>query len=358
MKRLLLLGGLSILLTGCGTSFGPNALRKTHPGYNEAVTASLNNELLLNMVRMKYRDNPIFLEITTIAANQVLTGTGSFSANANSLKGENYIPSVGGTYTQQPTINYNVLRGKEFAGRMLAQIYDSICYGLIQNGWNIERIFNLYVDRINNLENAPTACKPTPEKAPDYEKFHRLTAILGELQYKRLIEIDKKPDNNDISVDMVFRFKPSAEMADKIAEAKSLMGLRQDKNDFKFKNNFLELKNNRITIRFRSMMGIMFFLSQAIEIPSEHIEKGLVTVTKNADGSPFNWDNATGKLFKVYCDKKRPVDAFAWVRYHGYWYYIKDNDLHSKSTFHLLSELFSVQAGRPTPREPVLMLSI
>ena len=42
----------------------------------------------------------------------------------------------------------------------------------------------------------------------------------------------------------------------------------------------------------------------------------------------------------------RPANAFVAVPYRGAWFYIADNDLESKSTFMLLTQLFNLQAGQ------------
>ncbi|MDE0285889.1 MAG: hypothetical protein OXN26_15235, partial [Gammaproteobacteria bacterium] len=58
---LLLIIALAAALSGCQSAFGPQALERTHPAYNEAIIASINEQMLRNLVRMRYRDVPFFL---------------------------------------------------------------------------------------------------------------------------------------------------------------------------------------------------------------------------------------------------------------------------------------------------------
>src|SRR5258708_7972963 len=51
-----------------GCSFGPNAVHKTRLPYNEAVKVTSEEQLLLNVVRLRYSDNPSSLAVTTVAA--------------------------------------------------------------------------------------------------------------------------------------------------------------------------------------------------------------------------------------------------------------------------------------------------
>jgi hypothetical protein len=54
----------------------------------------------------------------------------------------------------------------------------------------------------------------------------------------------------------------------------------------------------------------------------------------------------------------RPENAVIAVRYRGYWFWIDDTDLDSKSTFAMLSQIFSLQAGKAEGIVPVLTLPV
>jgi len=54
------------LAPGCG--LGPRSLHRTRLPYNEAVKVTTEEQLLLNVVRLRYSDNPSSLAISTIAA--------------------------------------------------------------------------------------------------------------------------------------------------------------------------------------------------------------------------------------------------------------------------------------------------
>ncbi len=103
----------------------------------------------------------------------------------------------------------------------------------------------------------------------------------------------------------------------------------------------------------------MYYLSQGVEVPGEHIDKGKVTVTYNPDGSRFDWQRLTGSLLRVRSEKDFKPGRFAVaVSHRGAWFYIDDSDLNSKSTFSLLSQIFSLQAGKVPSSAPLLTLPI
>ena len=112
-------------------------------------------------------------------------------------------------------------------------------------------------------------------------------------------------------------------------------------------------------MRTRSISSLMFYLSQNVSVPPEHDAAGLVTITKRADGSPFDWnDTPAGSVFRVAYSKKRPSASAIAIPYRGYWFYIADNDLETKTTFLLLMQLFSLQAGQTSSVPPTLTIPV
>jgi len=105
-------------------------------------------------------------------------------------------------------------------------------------------------------------------------------------------------------------------------------------------------------------MGVFHFLSQGVEPPADHVERGLVTQTRYDDGSPFDWTEVTGDLLRVQSQGSPPGDAFVRVRYRGRWFFIDDTDLESKTTFGLLTTLFKLQSGDVKNVGPTLTLPV
>jgi hypothetical protein len=105
------------------------------------------------------------------------------------------------------------------------------------------------------------------------------------------------------------------------------------------------------SFRFRAVQQLpsvaarLFYMCHAISVPPEHVEEGLVTVTRNPDGTPFDWGMVTGDLIQVCVAKHKPKRAAVPVQYHHYWYYIDDADIASKTTLALFRELMRLQKG-------------
>jgi hypothetical protein len=232
----------------------------------------------------------------------------------------------------------------------------NVTLGMSSSGWKLQRVFNTCIEKINDVENAPSASGPTPRYKPNYEKFYEMTDLLKKLEDANLIAIGIDPNNQQ---GLIMRIKQSTANNADVIKFKQILDLDQNKNEFFFDSNFLKTGSNGLVVRTRSLMGVLFYLSHAVDVPFEDIENGVVQTTVAEDDSVFDWSqNASGTLLKVHCSKDKPRDAFITTYYRGHWFYIADNDLHSKSTFMFVSMLFNLQAGEASSADVVPMLTI
>jgi hypothetical protein len=102
----------------------------------------------------------------------------------------------------------------------------------------------------------------------------------------------------------------------------------------------------------------MYYLSQAVDAPPADVQKGKVKTTKIETGDLFDWNILLGGIFKIKTGPLRPADASISVSYRENWFYIDDSDLDSKSTFVMLSQIFSLQAGKAEGIVPLLTLPV
>ena len=73
----------SLLLSGC---LGPWGIRKNRTHYNEAIKLTSEQELLLNLVRLRYDEVPFFLSLDSVASQLALTPEAGFEAEADGGK--------------------------------------------------------------------------------------------------------------------------------------------------------------------------------------------------------------------------------------------------------------------------------
>ncbi len=359
---------VAFVLLGCQSTFGPKALEKTHPAYNKSISETLSEQMLLNMVRLRYRETPSFLEISSVTISPRIQTSASLEADIDTGPGGNFIqPGVGIEYSQSPTISYTPLRGEDFLKSVLSAISLEAILVMTQSGWSIERVFGITMERMNDLYNAPSASGPTPKQEPKrYENFARSLELFRQFQREGIMEIgptlelDKESGTGDKSRKLVLLFVPDERFESEGKEIESLLGLSSDDDHRVFiSTNFLDKSPNTLHVRVRSIMSVLFYLSQNIKVPDEHKIAGLITVTRTTDGDEFNWDDTpAGNHFTVHSSKERPANAYISVPHQGYWFYISNDDLETKSSFLLVQQLFNLQAGQSKAEGPTLTLPV
>ena len=354
----LVVASLVALLSGCQATFGPRALERTHPAYNAAIITSVNEQMLQNLVRLRYRDVAFFLEIASVTASLSLEGSAQAGASVAIGGDDSVNPSTGITYSDRPTISYVPLRGEDLLKSILSPLKLESILVLTQSGWSISRVFGLCFERLNNLYNAPTASGPTPELEPEYTQFKRLLQLLRSLQNQRLIEIGARHQGGVTDILVKLDAEGGSEVG-AINEVYELLQLDHDTDTFKLSSNFLEADGAKWTVRTRSMSSLLYYLSQNVETPTVHKSAGLTTVTSTKTGGVFDWsETPAGDLFKVRAARDRPENAYITTFYRGHWFWIEDTDLQSKSTFMLLRQLFDLQAGQTRYQGPTLTLPV
>lgn len=361
MKTSLIVIIFTFTLSACQSMFGPSALKNTHPAYNQAIAQTLNEQMLLNLVRLKYRDKAHFLKINSVTAALSLNTNIGLDVDFDLATAGNVVnPDLGISYADSPTISFQPLQGEDFLKSVMSSISLDALLVMTQSGWNFERVFGLCIERINSIHNAPRASGPTPANEPDYKKFKHLLSLIRELQLGGHLEFGSATtsDKNQLMV----LIKITDKSADIVKEFTSLLDLHySDKTSLpvKISTNFLKSNSNQITIRTRSIASIMFYLAQNTHLPQSHIDSGLVTVTKNRLGQTFNWsETPAGSVFEIRFSKEYPQQAYLAVPYRDHWFYIADNDLETKSTFMLLTQLFDMQEGQTTYSGPTLTLPV
>jgi hypothetical protein len=91
-------------MAGCA-SFGPRTLQRSHLNYNKAVQKAQMEEDLLNIVRLRYYDMPVFLSVTSISAQPSFSvGTSGEFGLVEGESSANITPDI--NYTDKPTITF------------------------------------------------------------------------------------------------------------------------------------------------------------------------------------------------------------------------------------------------------------
>lgn len=342
-------------LVGCAT-LGAQSLPEVQSSYNERLALTSDSQFLLNIVRLRYRDTPAFLDVASLTTQQtnasslsVTGGTGNLLMPAPTATG-----TVSGTVSVTPTTTFLPVRGDDFVKRLVAPVALQTVTMVASSGWSISRVLHLTVDRINTLSNAPSATGPTPALAPDTERFIDLLRALRSLQLDEDLSLGiVRGDAGDTG--LIF-LDDNARNPEAVTIVRDLLSLPRDESRFRLTEDFTRKEIGVLRVRLRSVLGAMFYLSQGVEVPAEHEKARLVTVTRDADGRRFDWNRVLDGMFRVKTSPREPENAAVKAFHRGHWFFIADDDLESKSTFMLLIQLFNMQAGRASLPVPLLTI--
>jgi hypothetical protein len=343
------------ILSSC-SGIGPSTLKGNRYNYNTTIQRSNDQQLLLNLVRLKYRDTPYFLEVNSVAAQFKFRASGAADATVqNGVKGL-FGFTAGASVEENPTVSYAPLQGEQFIQRFLSHISLQNIFLLTRSGWSFERILRVCLERVGSLKNAPTASGPTPSVAPVYEKFAEAANLVRELKLKDAHTLSLGATGN--IPELIFQFEKEAKRLPGFRKLNALLGFPPDNLRFVLTTHPSPDNQQHILVDTRSLLGMMYYLSHAAETPEEDRADGKVTLTRYASGKPFNWSDVTGDILKIHSQSTRPAQAAMAVYYRSNWFYIDDSDLQSKSTFSLLAQIFSLQSGNAKDKGPVLTLPL
>ncbi|GJL78043.1 MAG: hypothetical protein NPINA01_10320 [Nitrospinaceae bacterium] len=346
---------LALVLTGC-SGLGPSTLKGNRYSYNTTIQRSNDQQLLLNLVRLKYRDTPYFLQVNSVAAQFKFRANGGADATLqDGVKGI-FGFSAGASVEENPTVSYSPLQGEQSIQRFLSHIHMQNIYLLTRSGWRFDRILRVCLERLGDLKNAPTASGPTPDIAPVYEGFAEAASLIRKLQLKGAHTLSLGATEN--TPELIFQFEKKDKSLPELQKLNALFGLPADNLRFVLTNHPSPDNPQQIRVETRSLLGVMYFLSHATNAPEEDRTSGKVTLTRDSSGKPFSWADVTGDILQVRSQSHRPAQAAISVYYRGNWFYIDDSDLQSKSTFSLLSQIFSLQSGNAKDMGPQLTLPL
>ena len=401
---------LSLLFAGCA-SFGPQYLQESRLQYNEVVKTSSEEQLLLNIVRLRYGDTPSSLAVSSVAAQFELAKSFQLTPFfvASGAAAGSYaavLPQLSLTGTDRPTISLTPADDQEFTRKLFTPLpLDGLIY-LAKTTWPIGTVFRLYLENLNWVPNAQTASGPTPREAPAFEDFLRGVLALEALQSRGQIvfssEERAEPQGSPLPAaavtarDLVEAAKSGYEYRRDTAgdtwtlvkktqqpvllvdpRAVSSPEMREVARVFRLKPGLARYVISQEALNpfpatypsegvesfdfeTRSLLQALYFVSHGVDVPPEHVDRQLVTTTRDESGKPFDWQTVLSGLFRVAsaAGSARPTGAHVAIPYRGYWYYIDERDHSSKATFSLLMELARLELVGRSGGGPVLTLPL
>ena len=343
---------VAVHFAGCA-GIGPKTVPRDRFDYVSAISESWKRQTLLNLVKTRYLDAPVFLDVGSVINQYALeqeVGIGVSGEFYNRGEPSFISPEIGvkGRYTDRPTITYNPLMGENFARSVLKSIPNSAILLLVEAGYPIDYVLRICVQTINGLDNRRSG--RVTLRAADPE-FYELLSLLHRIQEMEAINVRAISVDGKETLSVLFRPPNQALTAD-MKRAMQLLGLDLEAREFRVVSGSFATNNREIAMLGRSMIQVFSAYASFIDVPESHVSQGRVVATEQD-----NLATAAGfpPLIQVRSGSSKPDDAFVAVPYRDHWFWIDDQDIHSKGMFFFLMILFSfTERGASGQAAPIL----
>ena len=345
-------------LTVCAcSSIGPLTVEQDRGDYATAIGASWKHQTLLNIVKLRYGDFPVFLEVAQVIAGYQLQSSfgAGFSASNNTagivgpfVAGGSLLAQ--GTYTDRPTVIYAPLTGNDFLKQLMTPIPPSALLFMLQAGYAADGLLSITVDSINGVNNESRRSMSRTA----HPQFVRLGQLLRELQLAGAVRyrIERGKGGAESTI---IAFPPSddPQLAANVAEVQSILHLKPGSRIVNIFYGGYSGKDDEIAMSTRSMLQIMLELGAIVRVPAADVAAGMaapgfVDTDSTGSAAPFVLNVGSGDA--------PPKDAYVAIPYNGRWFWIANTDIRSKSVFTFVMLLFSISDTGPRGSGPVVTI--
>ena len=350
---------LCLILAAC-TSIGPSTVPRDRVDYSNALSDSWKDQMLLNIVRLRYADTPTFMDVSSVISAYTIQGAAQAGGTINVGVPNNTTITPNGTgslavqggYNDRPTISYTPLTGKKFAQSLLQPIPPSAIFSLIAAGYPSDVVIPTTVRALNGVYNRTSQ---GGNRRPADPAFYPLVDALRRIQLSRSfsLRIEKRGDEQ-VTIG-VFAARLDPELRRDLEFVKNTLSLKVDNGEITLEYGALQRNPSELAVLSRSMIEIMQELSADIDVPPENVADGrtYASAALPADASPYDQPRV-----RIESGSTPPDDAFTAVRYRGAWYWISDHDMNSKRSLTFLLLFFSLAETGAVPEAPVLTIPV
>jgi hypothetical protein len=351
MKKIIIGVMLVLLIAGC-SNIGPGTVARDRFDYVTAISESWKRQTLLNVIKTRYLDAPVFMDVSSVINSYTLEGNinmgAGFTDSSSALSSNTLALGGSAKYSDRPTITYSPLLGERFTRSLMTSIPISGILFLLQNGYPADYVLRITVQTINGLRNSYGGSITAHDADPG---FRELLTLMRAIQIKGGLGMRVKAVNERESVAVYFRSSTDEAIAKDVARVKELLGLKTNTKEFTVTYGAISGGDTEIALLSRSMMQILIDFGSYVDVPASDVAEGRVSagqqgnVTSEKDILP---------LIHVKVESSEPDDAYAAVHYREHWFYIDDRDIASKRTFTFLMLLFSLTERGPAQGAPVV----
>jgi hypothetical protein len=324
-------------------------IRRDRTDYSGAMASSWKEQMLLNIVKFRYFDPPVFLDVSSVVSTQELQTQADAGARifphpfGTSQEYRNI--DVQGRYTDRPTVSYTPITGDRFINSLLRPIPPVTIFSMIDSGHDASFILTLAVRSINGIYNYSLAPSQAHSEDP---KFRELTSAIRRIQQAGAIGTRSDRSGKSSRTWVFFRHNAGPAVERDIRFVKWLLHLAPQRDQFLLTGGPSHTADE-IAVRTRSMQEILTELAAGVQVPADDVADGRATKV------PIEGINAV-PLIHIYSSSAPPANAYTAAFYRGRWFWVDDDDLRSKRVFMFLLIFSALSETRAVPQIPIVTI--
>jgi hypothetical protein len=324
-----------VLLSGCA-GIGPPTVSRDRFDYTAAISDSWKRQMLLNIVKIRYGDAPVFMDVSSVISQYQVTGQinlGLTRANQSAIRSQTI--GATGQYVDRPTITFTPILGEKFAHSLMSPIPPSAILSLVQTGLQVDGVFRMLVHEINGIRNRFGGETEAHNGDPE---FYALIKKLRKIQAAGGIGMRIDKTGKREAVFLTIRGKRDSEIEALAMEVRKMLGLDPLAGEFRVVYGAFPGNDKEIALLTRSTLEVLVDLSADIEVPAPDVREERVSPTFREATAGEN----IRPLVQIRSSSEKPVDAFVSVPYRNSYFWIDDRDLTSKRIFFYLMFAFTL----------------
>jgi len=342
---------LACALAGCA-SVGPGTVAVDRFDYSSAIADSWKQQTLLNIVKIRYVDLPVFVDVSSIVAGYSLqTGVtvGGVVSSERAVQGNYGSISGQAVYTDRPTITYVPMTGEKFLRGLITPIDPKNIFFMLQAGYPADFILGLTVESLNGVRNRSAAGGTVRQADPD---FARVQQLLREVQVAGGVGMRVEEDKVKGSTAVLFfqRDDLPADMQEKSAEIRRLLRLEAAQQKFVLTYSPMRGAGNELAVNSRSLLQILQAFSSYVEVPEQDLRQKIVAPAfAHAETDPR-------EVGRIRSGPTRPETAYVAVQYRGNWFWVEDSDWLTKRALTAVMFFFTLADTGSPDRLPLITI--
>jgi len=377
-----------------------------HWDLNETIRETKDEQLLLNLVRLRYDEIPYFLQVTSISTQFSAGGTVGGSATLPEAAASTFGLSGSLSYSESPVVTWSIPDSKAIYGRLNASMGADQILVLTQSGWDPRKVFRIGVRKLNRLQGLSYSIEDGIETPSSYGEFIEALGLIVALEKEDLVDfaqgvksssgaakiplsqLDSRAIPPGLAYGLQFmtregapdvveplklfkplflRFSKRSDGDSRSQRLRELLSLDSESYSFGIvdtvasgKEQLLaessklsqiydpDAKLSEIVLNNRSMIEVLRIASTSVQVPEDHIARGYA---RPRSAVADDW-------LTILSSPSEPMNTWLKVEYRGSWFYIPADETTTRSHFTLIHTLFASVVGEVPGAQPLLTLPV